>query len=977
MKTILLLLFVVFGKIASAQIPKFTNPTMVAGTTGKDLMMVKNSLDDFYMVMNNKLVGKNATTHLVEMVNAVENPTIIRFKAIRNADGTYNICNKDDISKKLVERNSVSGGNIRFTDPRVQKSLYIDGIDGNINKWNLRVKEGNKYWLSNPARTDSAEILIIPASEVPLFNIDWTFATLNGWDKSAPDAAGNAFTGQPSTIIRIPFYTTPVVPNMPLGGTYWSNIEDQFFSTHTRITNTALINTARPGGDKWARADETKTGTLTSKPFFVCSNKINFHIGGTQDAANAKVEVFKKATAALPGDIGFSDGSYRLVQSATGHNNDITRQVSVAVPEIYSVYRIRITDNNSAGHILVGNINFDEKATNQGNPPNPEIAAQKPIWGVIDMHTHPMSYLGMGGKLMHGKLDGDPRVALGNCNETHGGWGLDNMKGNYIRAEVVNMVDEHNKQQYRRKAEDAQVPHTDHSHDGYPGLVHWPKQSSMIHQQMWYEWMIRASQGGLKAIIALTVNSELLAIAVGGKGPAGDESINDKETADRQIAEIKAFAGRHRTHFGIATTPAEMRSIIHSGRMAIIIGMEVDNIGNFYANATVSKDQIRAEIARLKSLGVSYMFPIHVTDNKFGGAAAYKDFFNFSNKYATGKHVFGDAPASKYPLILPGNLMRVEAAPDRQIQFRFKPMLSDVDIVKYRTLVEFIETAPANPVFNLNPIFIPLIPNIVELSNSNQFQTLKKYFLDLSKETITYDTITKGRGHRNALGLTAEGEFAIKEMMRQGIMIDVDHASEKAVNRILEIATDNNYPVNSGHNGLRGNADIEKTRTMAQLKSISRLGGMFGIGWEGQSPDMFHKIYSSHIDAMGNKNTTFGSDIDGYASTPLKVAPPAGKRSTIPGQPNIISTAEATDYENRKIKYGNRPGELTLYTMPGSRSWNYNDEGMAHIGLVPDFFEALKKDGMPIEKLHQLFLSAEYFAQTWEKCQARAPLVER
>jgi hypothetical protein len=50
---------------------------------------------------------------------------------------------------------------------------------------------------------------------------------------------------------------------------------------------------------------------------------------------------------------------------------------------------------------------------------------------------------------------------------------------------------------------------------------------------------------------------------------------------------------------------------------------------------------------------------------------------------------------------------------------------------------------------------------------------------------------------------------------------------------------------------------------------------------------------------------------------------------------------------------------------------------MAHIGLVPDFFEALKKDGMPTEKLHQLFLSAEYFAQMWEKCLARAPFVER
>ena len=50
---------------------------------------------------------------------------------------------------------------------------------------------------------------------------------------------------------------------------------------------------------------------------------------------------------------------------------------------------------------------------------------------------------------------------------------------------------------------------------------------------------------------------------------------------------------------------------------------------------------------------------------------------------------------------------------------------------------------------------------------------------------------------------------------------------------------------------------------------------------------------------------------------------------------------------------------------------------MAHIGLYPDFFEALKKDGMSLGLLHQFFLGAENFIQMWEKCERRAPLVER
>jgi microsomal dipeptidase-like Zn-dependent dipeptidase len=924
------------------------------------------------------------------MVDGLQSPGILRWRAILNSNGTYTICDKADVSKKLIERTNLSGINkySRYTGqrPTINRSLYIDtsssssqnirGQVGVINQWYLRLIESDKYWLVNPNRTDSGIIRLLASNKVPVFNIDWAFATLSGWVKSEGTAASNAFTGQPSGINRIPFYTSPVVPNMPLGGTYWNNIEEQFFAFPTRITTTTLINTSRPGNDKWASPQDALTGTLTSMPFLASSSKINFNIGGTENAANIKVEVLKKVTgAATAGDIGFSDGSYRVAYSATGHNNDITRQVSVTVSELYTIYRIRITDNIINGHILVGNINFDTRGTNAAAPANPVIPLQKPIWGAIDMHTHPVAYLGMGGKLMHGQLDGDPRIALGSCKETHGGWGLDNIKGNYIRAEVVNMVDEHDEKRFRRKVEDFRVPHKDHEHEGYPALLNWPKQSSMIHQQMWYEWLQRANQGGLKAIIALTVNSELLAIALEGKGPtAADPSINDKETANRQIAEIIAFAGRHPDFLGIARNPAEMRTIINSGRMAIIIGMEIDNIGNFYANTPVSQDQIRAEITRLKSLGVSYIFPIHIVDNKFGGAAAYKDFFNFSNKYSTGKHILGNRPAKDYPLLLPGNLMRVEEAGDRKIGFRFQPMLSNTDIVGLRTLTEFIETAPANPL--LIPLFGPVMPILIELTSSNQFQTLKKYFLDLNPETTAYNTITKG--HRNILGLTAEGDFAIKEMMRQGIMIDVDHASEKAVDNIIVIANRNNYPVNSGHNSLRGNNDNEKTRTRVQLDAISRLGGMFGIGWENQSPDMFNSIYSTHLAAMGNKNTTFGSDIDGYAATTKKVSPPVGRRSTIPGEPNIISRLEATNYENRKIKYGIRPGELRLCTMEGSpKRWDYNNEGMAHIGLVPDFFEALKKDGMSLEKLNQLFLSAEYFAQMWEKCIARAPLVER
>ena len=57
----------------------------------------------------------------------------------------------------------------------------------------------------------------------------------------------------------------------------------------------------------------------------------------------------------------------------------------------------------------------------------------------------------------------------------------------------------------------------------------------------------------------------------------------------------------------------------------------------------------------------------------------------------------------------------------------------------------------------------------------------------------------------NTLGLTSLGEDAVYEMMRLGMMIDIDHMSLLAVNRIMDMAEDVScyYPLNSGHNSFR------------------------------------------------------------------------------------------------------------------------------------------------------------------------------
>jgi microsomal dipeptidase-like Zn-dependent dipeptidase len=831
-------------------------------------------------------------------------------------------------------------------------------------KWWLRNISGYEYWFVHFNRSDSFRINMLPVSWMPLTPFSYSLNDVSGWILGEGAATGHAFAGQPSTITHIPFYNSPVIPPMPLGGSYWRELERDYHSVNTKTTG-GYINTARPGTDPWSRPDETKRGTLFSPPFFVCFEKMTFKIAGTEDAANIKFEILQEVTSTTPGAIPFSDGYYKVISNHTGHNNDIVRMIVVNMREqLHKRCRFRIIDNSVAGHIIIDDIdkNFTGAISSGPRPADPVLpSTSKPVFGAIDMHTHPMSYLGMGGKLMHGRLDGDPATALGNCNCSHGGWGADNTCGNYFRAEIVNLIDEHDEEnQFRYRPEDIKVPHKDHNHDGYPAFRHWPSQSSMTHQQMWYEWMRRAKDGGLTSIIALTVNSEVLGRALGGDPP-----YDDKTSADRQIDELIAFVHRHNDFLDTVTSPARMRQVINERKMAVIIGMEIDNIGNFYKNVPVTTDQIRNEITRLKNKGVRYIFPIHVTDNKFGGAAVYKTLFNYSNKYATGQPITALAP-ELYPPILPGNLFNVETAPDRNVTFRLegglwaklramRPLLELIDIGGFPIL-----PPPADvPSLVIKPIVDPVL---LALKFSSQYQLAKKVFLDLHPELNRYDgiyrTITDKGGHRNIHGLFAEGDFAVKEMMRQGMIIDVDHASEKSVSDMLRIAMRNDYPVNSGHNGLRSPNASERERTTGQLDTIRILGGMMGIGWEEQTPNQFSTIYGRHLGVMGNRNTTFGSDINGYASTPKKPTSSAGFV-------NYTNTSNVITY-------------LTPYTMTGSsRVWDYNTGGMAHIGMVPDFFQAIHAAGMSKSNMNQLLLSSEYFAQMWEKCLRRAPSVER
>lgn len=522
------------------------------------------------------------------------------------------------------------------------------------------------------------------------------------------------------------------------------------------------------------------------------------------------------------------------------------------------------------------------------------MSPRRALRGWVDMHSHPMSHLAFSGKLIHGGPDVDSLLpadnnceqhvradsmehALGTDNSTHGGWNLiDNQCGDYFRPIVIDELQQQN----------SAVVTPDWAY-GAPHFPDWPKWNDITHQKMWVDWIQRAHWGGLRVMVALAVHNQTLAAAVGGPG---DGPMDDKGSARLQIDETKAFVGRHLDFMEVAYCPKDLREIVRADKIAVVLGVEIDAIGNFHKGTNPSLQMLRDEILYLHGNGVRYIFPIHVIDNKLGGAAVYKGAFNFSNY-----REYGD--------------------------FFSLQCSTPADNITYRYVVSGFDLGMA-------------IVKVIKLG------------IDPLRNPPDPPACAAGTGHMNSRGLTSLGEGVIREMMKLGMMIDIDHMSQKSANRALELAEavdDGGYPLNSGHNGPRSipPSDTEYHRTESALQRIASLGGMLGLGTAENSASTFVDQYNIVLESTGSIGIGLGTDFNGLVKGPC------------PG--------------TGAMQYGeNFPRSVTGY-----REWDYNSDGVAHYGMIPDFLRAVETvPGGAVVSAH-LFRSAEGFAGMWERCEAQ------
>jgi uncharacterized repeat protein (TIGR01451 family) len=554
--------------------------------------------------------------------------------------------------------------------------------------------------------------------------------------------------------------------------------------------------------------------------------------------------------------------------------------------------------------------------------------------GWVDLHTHPMSNLAFGGKLFHGapsvgslmpavQMPSDPECrfderatsiaeALSQDGPTRGD-PIQSKCGDALRNALVKAIEAVNGGQVAPAGA-----------DGFPAFTYWPRWDDITHQKMWIDWIRRSWQYGQRVMVALSHNNRVIGdiVTLGGGGPITGVT-DDKASSALQIEEIKTLVAANSDFMAVARTPDELRSIVEGGRLAVVLGVEIDKIGNFGPGTTTQ--MVDAEIAALHATGVRYVLPIHVTDNVFGDSALYQDFYNLLNViengawWSVGCAAFSDEVGFT-ALGVPG------------VFNQFRP--------------------PGLPALPANPSCL-----------------------------FTISGATVFTGHVNARttnGLTNLGDFAIDALMKRGMIVDIDHMSDRAANRTLARAAavpGGGYPVTSGHSGVRSRTSSqnkENARTTTQLARIACLGGMFGLGTDGAQATSWTGEYARGYEVMrrafapnglcpqgqplGVGYMGLGTDTNSLVKTPQ----PSGARFT----PIYIAS--------HPLNAGATP-PLTQSAKGNGQVWDYNLDGVAHYGMFADFLRDVRTlpanatmSGRQIVD-DQMMYGAEYFYRMWLK----------
>lgn len=461
---------------------------------------------------------------------------------------------------------------------------------------------------------------------------------------------------------------------------------------------------------------------------------------------------------------------------------------------------------------------------------------------------------------------------------------------------------------------------TPHDTVGWPDFVGWPTNSSNTHQTMYYKWVERSWKSGLRLVVNLGTNISALCEVAGIAFGRPESDCDDMSIGVKQVQYLYGMqdyvdaqeGGPGKGWFRIVKSPAEARAVINDGKLAVVPGVEFANIFNCKVvfnpdgseTDSCDKAEIDRQIERLWDLGVRQLYPFHDVNSALGGTGIFQPLaLNLVGFYGTHR---------------------------------------------FWTTYDCPETGEGDAYFYNAGAYLQAVPG----TGNDPLTSAVISLLQGPAPTYPAD-----RRQCNARGLTELGRYAMEKIMQRGFVIDVDHAELSIKGDIIEMAKAQTpgYPLVSMHGGHGG-------ISQQQAQDIINLGGLIypykPNGW-GQAE--FVRKVKPMWPAGRPLAVGFGADANGFGG----LAGPRGAGSEPVRYP--FTLFQGPGWGPQFAAAGIKPITVKLLTIPESgKSWNVDEVGMAHYGMVADFVEETRIEGGE-EAVSALYNSAEAYLQMWER----------
>ena len=139
---------------------------------------------------------------------------------------------------------------------------------------------------------------------------------------------------------------------------------------------------------------------------------------------------------------------------------------------------------------------------------------------------------------------------------------------------------------------------------------------------------------------------------------------------------------------------------------------------------------------------------------------------------------------------------------------------------------------------------------------------------------------SSGDAEPQAYGLTERGRALVRHAFELGLLVDVSHASDRAVSDVLGLATELHGVVVATHSNARALADHPRNLTDEQLRGIAATGGVIGVNFHGPFLARGRRATLKDVVAQvqhltqvaGVEHVAIGSDFEGDIRPPSELA---------------------------------------------------------------------------------------------------------